>query len=274
MAGSRKPVAAGKETMKLLMTALATLILATGCSTDKFHSLMREKPAELSDFLPNHDLLVLQPATFPVHYFWSDTNAVVKADFKNVYVAPVETSYLRKCNAYDELSNKIVGLDHEIDNIAAYAREAFTKEFAKHAAETGLTVVDDPTLPNTMILEMAIVSFVPTRTGVQILGFAGSFAVPGIDIISNKLSDGSLAIECRVRDSSSKEVVAMFADAESDPSAILQVAKFTFTASAKINLRRLAEMIVKGCILEDFSKVKRSFPVEVLTLPREANLDK
>ena len=82
--------------MKKLMMGVVLAVLAAGCSTDKVHEWMRADPAPLTDFLPGKERMVLRSATFPFHYTWMNTNAVLKADFKNVYIAPFDLSRLRK----------------------------------------------------------------------------------------------------------------------------------------------------------------------------------
>lgn len=257
--------------MKKLMLGVVLAALATGCSTDKVHEWMRANPAPLTDFLPQNERLVRCPDTFPVHYTWMDTNAVLKADYKSVYVAPFDLSYLRKGNGYDEWRDKVVGVDDAIKELGDYGRKAFIKAFK----DRKIKVVDDPKTPHTAVFEFAITGFVPTRAEVEVVGTVGSFfcPVPGVGLIADYLAAGSLAIECRVRDSATKEVVLMFADAEGEPQALLQFAKYTYTAAAKINLKRIARDLAESCTLEDASQMRRDFPFSFIALPWESSLN-
>ena len=198
--------------MKKLMIGMALVALAAGCSTDKIHEWMRHDTAEVTDFLPGKERLVRQPDTFPVHYTWMDTNAVLKADFKRVYVAPFDLSYLRKGNGYDEWRNKVAGLDDAITELGEYGRKALVQAFK----DRKIPVADDPKAPNTAIFEFAITGFVPTRAEIEVVGFVGGLfcPVPGVGLVADCLASGEMAIECRVRDSATKEVVLMLADAE------------------------------------------------------------
>lgn len=254
---------------------IALALLSTGCSTDKIHSWMRKDAAPLSDFLPGHERLVRQPDTYPVHYTWMDTNAVLKANFKNVYIAPFDLSYLRKGNGYDEWRDKVAGLEDAITELGEYGRNAFIQEFKAREKETQLKVVDDPNTPNTAIFEFAITGFVPTRAEIQVVGTVGSFfcPVPGVGLVADYLATGEMSLECRARDSATKEVVFMFADAEGEPQALLQFAKYTYTAAAKINLKRMAKELVESCTLEDASHMRRPFPFSFIALPWESSLN-
>lgn len=259
--------------MKRILLPLMVALALTGCTTDKVHSWMRADPAELSDFLPERERLVRQPDTSPFHYFWCDEDALVAAKFKNVHIAPVDTSYLREGKAVDSLRDKIIGYDDEITSLAEYARKAYVKAFEKREERTGLKVVDSPDVPQTLVIEPAIIAFVPTRAVLNALGIAGSFVVPGVDLVTDYLATGLVVVECRVRDSGTKKVVAMYADTENDPNALIQVAKLTFTSSAKINIKRIAEETAECCAVGDYSKMRRSFPFEFITLPTEASLE-
>ena len=63
----------------------------------------------------------------------------------------------------------------------------------------------------------------------------------------------------------------MFADAEGEPRALLQFAKYTYTAAAKINLKRIARDLAESCTLEDASQMRRDFPMSFIALPWESS---
>ena len=253
------------------MIGMVLAALAFGCSTDKIHEWMRQDAAELTDFLPGKERLVRRPATFPVHYTWMNTNAAVKADFRNVYVAPFDLSYLRKGNGYDEWRDQVAGLDGALAELGEYGRSAFIQAFK----ERKINVVDDPSTPHTAVFEFAITGFVPTRAEIEVAGFVGGLfcPVPGVGLVADCLASGEIAIECRVRDSATKEVVFMFADAEGEPKALLQFAKYSYTAAAKINLKRIARDMAESCVIEDASKMRRDFPLSFIALPWESSLN-
>ena len=274
-----------KVTVGILLAALAA-----GCSTDKIHEWTRAKPVPLTDFLPENERLVRRADTFLVHYTWLDTNAVVAAEFENVYIAPFDVSRLRKGKGYDQLKDKtvdkamsgydkvrenLVDLDKAIDDLGEYGREVFVKTFRKHTRETNLRVVDDPKLPHTMVLEFAITAFVPTRAEIEVVGFVGGLfcPIPGVGLVADYLSAGSIAVECRARDSGTGRIVAMFADTEGEPGALLQYSKYAYTSGAKINLKKLAEECVLACKtkVEDRAGLRRSFPLDFIALPWATN---
>ena len=84
------------------------------------------------------------------------------------------------------------------------------------------------------------------------------------------------AVECRARDSRTGKIVGMFADTEGEPSALLQYSKFSYTAGAKISLKKLADALVQACKtkVEDRAKLRRSFPIDFIALPWETDLNR
>ena len=66
----------------------------------------------------------------------------------------------------------------------------------------------------------------------------------------------------------------MFADAEGEPKALLQFAKYSYTAAAKINLKRIAKDVAESCVLDDVSQMRRDFPLSFIALPWESSLNK
>ena len=276
--------------MRMRKTLFAVaMVLAAGCSTDKVHEWTRAEPVPLTDFLPGNERLVRRADTFLVHYTWLDTNAVASAEFKNVYIAPFDISRLRKGKRYDqlkdrvmsggdELRDKLINLDSAIDDLGEYGRKAFVKAFKDHEQETNLKVVDDPKLPHTMVLEFAITAFAPTRAALEAAGAIGGFfcPVPGVGLVADYLSAGMIAIECRARSSDTGRIVGMFADTEGEPSALLQYSKYSYTAGAKISLKKLADELVQACKtgVEDRAELRRSFPIDFIALPWETDLNR
>lgn len=258
-----------KNVMIKRLVGIAVVALAAGCSTDRIHSWMRHDAAELTDFLPRKERLVRQPDTFPVHYSWMDTNAVEKAGFKRIHIAPVDLSYLRKGNGYDTWRDKVVGIDDAINDLGDYAREAFVKALTDRKLE----VSDDPKKPNTAVMELAITAFVPTRSEIAAIGTAADFFLPGLGLVSDYIASGEIAIECRVRDAATGEVVLMFADAEGEPQALLQFSKFSYTTAAKINLKKLAKAFAESCVIDDASKLRRDFPFSFISVPWDSSLN-
>ena len=88
------------------LLVLIMLLGLVGCKST-LTSLMRADPVPLTDFVPHHEKLRRMDASCPFHYHWCDLDALIAANPKHVYIAPVEMGYLQKGNAWDELAKSI-----------------------------------------------------------------------------------------------------------------------------------------------------------------------
>jgi hypothetical protein len=154
--------------------------------------------------------------------------------FTEVYVAPVNTDYLMAQNDWEKATlanaNK-ADVKKNLDRLAEYMRNAFVKEF-QNDAKKRFKVVDKPGA-DTLILELAIVQLVPSKSELQALslvpvGFAGligSGVMVGGSAATHSEDQGKgvIAMEGRTRDGSSGEVVCMFADREHPPASVVDV---------------------------------------------------
>jgi len=255
-----------------LVAAAVVLAYSVGCTTDKIHSVMRAKPSPISDFLPDHKLLVKQADTFPFHYFY------MKPDhprYEYVRIAPVDTSYLRKSSSWAEFDKKLNGkLGDDVSALADFMRKAYVQAFEKCSEPLKLTVTERTDLPNTLVLETALIALAPTKAELNVAGTAASFALPVLGAAACYASAGQIIVECRMKDAKTGEVIAMYADTEDDPAALIPVAQMTWTSSARINIKTLAAQTAKVLAVPNYEKIRRDFPVGFVTRIVDGNLDK
>jgi len=250
---------------------VAVLSCGVGCQSDKIHEKMRVAAAPLSDFLPDHQLLERQPDTFPFHYLYVKD---CPKRYQYVYVAPVETKHLRESKGWEAFDRKLSGkLSTDVDALAVFMRKAYVQAFRKATVPGRLMVTDDKSKPGTLIVEPALVSLVPTKAELAAAGIAASVAVPGIGLVTTLASPGSITVECRVRDAATGEIVAMYADTEKDPNAIIAPASLTWTYSARINIKSIAAYTAVILVTKDRHLLRRDFPIRFTSLIKDANLD-
>jgi len=242
------------KTAVLLGGICALSVLVSGCT--KIQSWVRAKPAAVSPFLEHPELLTKQKATFPFHYFYLKKNA---GKYDSIYVAPVNTKYLRDNKNWAKLDQKMAkSLGSDINNLAVFTRQTFRSEFAKVKGPKRLNVVEKITDPkHTLIVELAIVGIVPTKAELVILGTAANILLPGIGAVAGQLATGSVTMECMVRNAGTREIIAMFANTEKGQQAILNIAGMTWYNSAKNNITKQAEHTAKVFAGKDYSYTYR-----------------
>ena len=258
---------------KTEIVAVLTALIALGGCKSTLTSLMRADPVPLTDFLPHHDKLRRMDDTCPFHYHWADIDALIAADLKHVYIAPVETGYLQQGNAWNEFAKSITTAEEDLKDLAEFAREAYCRAFKSQEKEIGATVVDSPDVPDTLIVESAIVAFAPTKSSIYIAGMIGDFFVPCLGLVTDELSSGTIAVETRARIGKNGPIVAALADTECDPSALVSLSKLTWTTPAKINLKRIAIQTATCCTVEKMEDLDRGYPIEFVSTFSDADLD-
>src|SRR4051812_45241714 len=195
-----------------LVSSLLLVSLFLGC---------RAKPAPDAGFLQDPTLMKAEKG-IPYNRIWVNPKYKDRT-YNEIYVAPVNTNYVMAQSTWESatvaMSNK-VDVKKNVAMLADYHRNAYItackKDPKKHFA-----VVDKPGA-NSLILEMAIVQLVPSKAELQALGLVpipfmglGVAAVQyGASAASNSEDQGKgvIAMEARLRDGTTGEVVSMFAD--------------------------------------------------------------
>lgn len=253
----------------LVLTALLALV---GCKST-LTSWMRADPVPLTNFLPHHEKLRRMDDTCPFHYYWADLDKLIAAGVKHVYIAPVDMSYLQRGNAWNELVKSITTADKDLQELAEFARKAYIKAFKSQEKAIGVTVVDSPDVPNTLIVESAIVAFAPTKSTIYAAGMVGDFFVPCLGLVTDAISSGTIAVESRARLGKDGPIVAVLATTENDPNALVSLAKFSWTTPAKINLKRIAIQTASSCSVDKMEDLDRGYPIEFISTFSDADLD-
>lgn len=250
----------------------AALFALVGCKST-LTSWLRADPVPLTDFLPHHETLRRMDDTCPFHYHWVDLDALMGANLKHIYIAPIEMGYLQKGGAWDEFAKNITTAEEDLQELAEFARLAYYKAFKSQEQTIGVTVVDSPDVPDTLVLESAIVAFAPTKSSVYAAGMVGDFFVPCLGLVTDAISSGTIAVESRARIGKDGPIVAMLADTENDPDAVISLAKFTWTTPAKINLKRIAIQTATSCTVDKMEDLDRGYPIEFFSTFSDADLD-
>ncbi len=256
---------------KCALVLMAPLALV-GCKST-LTSWLRADPVPLTDFVPHHENLRLMDASCPFHYYWADLPTIESAGIKHIYIAPVEMGYLQKGNAWDEFAKNLTTAEEDLQDLAEYAHTAYYKAFKSQEQAIGVTIVDSPDVPNTLVVESAIVAFAPTKSGVYAAGMVGDFFVPCLGLVTGAISSGTIAVETRARIGKDGPIVAVLTDTENDPDALISLSKFTWTTPAKINLKRIAIQTASSCSVDKMEDLDRGYPIEFVSSFSDADLD-
>ncbi len=219
--------------LKCLLAAVAVFI--AGCKTD---------PAPDSGFLDHPELMKEQRGRAPFDRAW------VRPGFnKNLYngvmIPPVNTDYLLQNTGWAAANPASETLEQSARELAAFTRRAFLDAF-RDDPHRRFPVVSQPA-PGVAVLELAIVELVPSHAILGALGLVAPFARAPIVAVGSKVAGRgtSVAIEGRLRDSMTGEVLMMFADREEPPFRIISVKAITWYGDAEDSIEVWAQQLVE-----------------------------
>lgn len=228
-------VARAKHILVPLSTVAGCLLLAVGCQV---------KPAPDSGFLANPELMQAHRERAPFDRVWVKPG-FNKDNYQKLIISAVNTDYLMTNTGWDAANPANNVLRDSARELAAFTRDTFVNAFR-----------DDPLrrfaltyrpAPRTLVLDLAIVELVPSKAALGALGLAAPLAkAPALAVVS-KAAGGStcVAIEGRLRDAQTGEVLMMFADREEPPNRIIDAKAVTWYGDAKDSIAVWAKQLVE-----------------------------
>ena len=238
--------------IRWLAGIMVAVLMISACSTARKgqEAALSAAPAEDTEFSQSADKMKEDPNR-PFHRIWYDPRAN-STHFTSVYVAPVNTDYLKTMSWWNQASVAGLGTDRDKDvkEIADYFRasaQKAIKEDPKHRYE----VVDVAT-DNTLVLEMAIIELVPTKVWLNSMTqlFVGAW------------NHGTIAFEGRVRDGKTQEIIVAFADRQHGDSGIVSSDDYSWWAHAHEVMDDWSQDIVNSSNASPDEKVQHSLPFD------------
>ncbi len=162
-----------------------------------------------------------------------------------MYFPPLDTSFIQK--KYPQEAALLQTKMH--DEIVRYVGEALlekNKQFGTHWK------LADSRRGATFIVEMKIVKLEPTKGGINLLGFIGSFfsPVPGTSTVLSQFTKGSIGIEGRILDAATCRSLFEFKDTNKDETILFSFNDYGKFGHSEENMEKwvkeLAKLIRRG----------------------------
>lgn len=208
-----------------LRLILALLLPLSFVSCRSAQRLVKAFPAEPSAFLTHAgDLKKTEAAKSPFLMDWKNKDAKAWEAARqrpHIHIAPVSIEHLRPMSRpLSKIEVREKSRQKNVRKLADYFRQEVAKAF--RTADGERREVVDPADKDSLVLELAVTEFNPNpvmgglmRKGINILLWPGAETA-----VSHKLK-GYMAIEGRLRDARSGQVLYEFADAEQNRSGII-----------------------------------------------------
>lgn len=185
--------------MRLLLL-LCIIVSLTSCQNRLVQRLVKAKPAPVSKFLDQRLSMQSMRPRLPFHYAWWNPDPAVGAAVRRateIYIAPVETRYLRpvsKALAAWEVKQGITRPEDE--RIAHELWNRFRLAFW-HSPAPRYRLVNQPG-PRSIILELAVTELNPTSVPGNVVKTAAKFVIGPLSAPLGIFTKGNIAIEGKV----------------------------------------------------------------------------
>ncbi len=251
-----------RKVCRSFLGSAAALLMFCGCNSDTIYEVTTPKDGEVSNFLPHHELLAKQPAKFPFQYFYMRKKP---HRYDNIYIAPVDTTYLRKSVHWEKFDQDMAKkLGSDIQGLANFMHDTYEKEIRDYPKADKPKVVNSPRLGNTAVMRTAIVAIVPTKAELNAVGIAANLLLPGISCIVQQLAAGSIAIECKVLDAQTNEILAMYSAVFQDQAAVINLKALSWYGSAQRNIEKAAKDTAIIFATRDYNSIQRDYPIKLI----------
>ncbi len=187
--------------------------------------LFKAKPAPESPFIEHPRQLAPHPRRVPFNRYWRNPSAQAWArvnGFNRIAIAPVDVQHLR---SRSDLFAPRAGRQERrpVDGIAQYMRTRFEQQFARG----GVYHVVPNSGPKTLVLELALVELNPSNVAGNTLRTGAQALLPGVGFLGSTLTRGRIAIEGKLRNAQTGELLMQFTDATQDKTSLLSLRDFS-----------------------------------------------
>jgi hypothetical protein len=241
----------------LVLLILLTSILLSACSTvdtlkfsaeasvDAMKSSMDKKltapPAAGAGYVPMQQLA--KNPNLPFDKAWIK-QGVDWTRYRTIYIAPVNTDYLMRANWWQE-SIRANQMQQDVQKMATFMRTQFIMAF-QNDPHHRLRVVMSPE-KGSLTLAMAITELVPGHVLLNAIKIAGPY---GSGLAAAALERGTeaqstVAFEARVKDTTTGQTVAMFADRAYATARPIDLKGFTWYGNAEDIVKQWAKRFVE-----------------------------
>lgn len=232
--------------------ALGTCILAAACvscsATREVRQFVKAKPTQLTPFLEDFEHIEMSDGRGPFHAVWvaaDQENRAVSARRREIYIAPVETRYLRPIGK--ELAarqQRVWGRRRPAQLIARKLQREFVSAFI-NSPDARYVPVSSPT-SDSVTLRLALVELDPTSVeGNTVKKAAGFFIGPAAGL-AGRFTKGSIAIEGQLRDTEGGWLLLQFADKEHDKKTLWTLRDFRPYGHAEVAIREWAKQFERA----------------------------
>lgn len=240
--------------VRSLVCGSALAVLSAGCATSS--SGLKAKTVPTSAFLDKGVALRPHRARAPFNAYWESPKfEAVRGRYRGLAIAPVTTQYLR---AVDRPLVTVMEGPKAKDRPVAQTAEIVRNEFsaAFRNAPGGRYQLVGGKGAGVLVLELALVEMNPTN----VVGNMVRYGAPGGSAVA-PATKGNCALEGKLRDSVTGEVLMEFADNEQDKFSVVSLRDLSSYGHARTSIKDWAKQFAELMRTPAMHKVEDSSTV-------------
>ncbi len=206
----------------LALAVLTAVSITAGTTAEA--GLFKASPAPVSSFLDHPQQLSSDHKRAPFNKYWRNPSPKAWAKvngFNNIVVAPVNVDHLRSRS--DLFARKGGKETRPVGEMANYMRSSFEREISKG----GKYRLAKKGGPKTLVLELALVELNPSNAAANAVKTGAQVIVPGAGFLGSQFTRGKIAVEGKLRNGETGEVLMQFADRAQDKTSLFSVRDFS-----------------------------------------------
>lgn len=228
---------------------MALGIAAAGCA-------MKAKPSTGAGFVAMDSMAKIE--SLPFHKAWYQNEDSLEG-YAEIVVAAVNTQHIRELDWWKALGRGRK-MEQDLPQLSAYTEEAFRKAFREDANHR-FTVLESTAAagPKALVLELALTEVVPSQVVLNTIGYA-PFVGTAARILRGASARSTVAFEARLKDAANGEIIATFADRESEKFAPVNLKDITWYGHTHAIIDRWASQFVQVLNRKSGDRIKDSKP--------------
>lgn len=164
---------------------------------------------------------------------------VVWTQYRKVVITPVDTKHLMKADLWQELGRN-GEIKKDIEKLARYTRSAFERAFFTDPKKRFKVTYSMQPSPDILRVEMALTELTPNKVLLKAASFVPVYGLAATAV--NQTNPSYVAIEIRLKDARTGEILVKLADRKKEPFTIVNIDQLSWYGFAE---KRIDQWSVK-----------------------------
>ena len=162
--------------------------------------------------------------------------------YRKVVILPVDTKHLMKADLWQDLG-RTGEIKKDVEKLAKYTRAAFERAFFTDDQKRFKVTYSLQPGPDILRVEMALTELTPNKVLLKAAGYVPLYGLAATAV--NQTNPSYVAIEIRLKDARTGEILAKFADRKKEPFTLVNIDQLSWYGFAEKRIDQWAAKLVE-----------------------------